>query len=38
MKYDHKGQAQSPLQDNRDLELGILHLWLVFGVHSLKVW
>ena len=38
VKFDLEGQGQSPPQNNRDLNQGLLQLWSKFGDSSLNGW
>ena len=38
VKFDFEGQSQSPPQNNRNLNQGLLHLWSKFGDPSLNGW
>ena len=38
VKFDFEGQGQSPPQNNRNLNQGLLHLWSKFGDPSLNGW
>ena len=38
VKFDLEGQGQSPPQNNRDLNQGLLHIWSKFGDPSLNGW